>query len=261
MRDEGQLTLPLETERQGGGVLSSLFHANVGETERLASVIAGTALVGCGMAIPRVERLATLSGMAFIARGVVGWCPISALAGRDTRHGDTRRELGGPRGIVVAYATTVNRPVADVYHFWRRFENLPRAMRHLESVTLFDDGRSHWMARGPAGTRVEWDAVIINDVENKVIGWRSLEHADISSAGSVNVREAPGGRGTELRVRLQYAPPAGRFGAWVAWMAGEEPSQQIREDLRRVKQLLEAGEIATTEGQPAGHGRTHGRAA
>ncbi|MGH9161560.1 MAG: SRPBCC family protein [Vicinamibacteraceae bacterium] len=259
MTREGQLAVPLGTTRHDGGIPG--LRSNVGEPERLASVIAGAVLVGCGTAVPRWERLATLTRIALIARGVVGWCPFSALAGRDTRHGDTRRELGGPRGIVVTYATTVNRSVADVYHFWRRLENLPRAMRHLESITLLDDTRSHWVARGPAGTRVEWDAAIINEVENKVIGWRSLEHADISSAGSVNVREASGGRGTELRVRLQYAPPAGRVGAWIAWMAGEEPSQQIREDLRRVKQLLEAGEIATTEGQPTGHRRTPGSAA
>ncbi|MGH9159205.1 MAG: SRPBCC family protein [Vicinamibacteraceae bacterium] len=254
MRDETKLTLPLERHREGPYILAGLLQRNVGETERLASIVAGVALVGCGLAVPRAQRLATLTGIALIGRGLVGWCPFSALAGRDTRHGDTRRELGGPRGIVVAYATTVNRPVADVYRFWRGFENLPRAMRHLESVTLLDDTRSHWVARGPAGTRVEWDATIVNEVENKVIGWRSLEHADVSSAGSVNVRQAPGGRGTELRVRLQYAPPAGRAGAWIGWLAGEEPSLQIREDLRRVKQLLEAGEIATTEGQPAGRG-------
>ena len=116
-------------------------------------------------------------------------------------------------------------------------------MTHLERVTELGDGRSHWVARGPAGSRVEWDAEIINEVENKVIGWRSLPESDVVTAGSVTFAPMRGGRGTQLSVHLQYAPPAGRAGAFVATLFGREPSQTIREDLRRLKQLLEAGEI------------------
>jgi uncharacterized membrane protein len=118
-------------------------------------------------------------------------------------------------------------------------------MGYLDRVDDLGHGRSHWVAKGPAGKSVEWDAEIINEVENKAIGWRSLPGAALAVAGSVNFDRARNQRGTQLTVRLQYAPPAGRAGAWVATLFGREPSQTIREDLRRLKQLLEAGEIAT----------------
>ncbi len=127
-------------------------------------------------------------------------------------------------------------------------------MAHLDSVAVRDAGISHWVATGPAGTRVEWDAVIINEVDNQVIGWRSLEGSTIATAGSVNFDETE--HGTRVRVRLQYNPPAGRLGALVARLFGEEPNQTIREDLRRLKRLLETGEIPTTVGQPSGRRTT-----
>ena len=166
---------------------------------------------------------------------------------------DTRQQLSGRRGIHVEESVTINRPVADVYRFWRNFENLPTFMKHLDSVAVREAGVSHWVACGPAGTKVEWDARIINDVENKVIGWQSLDGSTVATAGSVNFDESD--RGTIVRVRLQYNPPAGKLGAALAWLFGEEPSIQVRDDLRRLKQLLETGEIATTEGQTSGRRR------
>jgi uncharacterized membrane protein len=148
---------------------------------------------------------------------------------------------------------TIHRPLPQVYRFWRNFENLPQFMKHLDMVAMREAGVSHWVARGPAGMKVEWDARIINEVENKVIGWQSLEGSMVSTAGSVNFDESD--RGTRVRVHLQYNPPAGKLGAAVAWLLGEEPGQQIREDLRRLKQLLETGEIPTTQGQPRGGAR------
>jgi uncharacterized membrane protein len=133
-----------------------------------------------------------------------------------------------------------------VYAFWRRFDNLPRVMSHLESVTVLDDRRSRWVARAPMGSTVEWEAEINNEVPGKVIGWRSREGADVVSAGSVNFDALPDGQ-TAVRVKLQYEPPAGRLGAWVAWLLGEEPSIQIRDDLQRFKQLMESGGSRTTD--------------
>jgi uncharacterized membrane protein len=156
---------------------------------------------------------------------------------------DTRTALAGNRGINVYEAVRLEKPVDEVYRFWRRFEHFPRFMANLERVDDLGNGRSHWVAKGPAGTTVEWDAEIINEVENKVIGWRSLPGAQVTMAGSVNFDRIRNGRGTQVSVRLQYAPPAGRAGALVAQAFGREPSQTIREDLRRFKQLLEAGEI------------------
>ena len=166
------------------------------------------------------------------------------------RGSDTRRQLGGRRGIHVEHSVTINRPVAEVFRFWRSFENLPKFMAHLEQVTVRDGGISHWVARGPAGVKVEWDARIINEIQNKVIGWQSLEGSSVATAGSVNFDATD--RGTVVHVHLQYNPPGGKIGAAVAWLAGEEPNIQVREDLRRFKQLMETGEIATTKGQTSG---------
>jgi uncharacterized membrane protein len=129
--------------------------------------------------------------------------------------------------------------VDQVYRFWRNFENLPKFMKHLDAVAMREAGVSHWVARGPAGTKVEWDARIINEIDNKLIGWQSLEGSMVSTAGSVNFRETYGG--TDVRVHLQYNPPAGKLGAAVAWLFGEEPNVQIREDLQRFKHLMETG--------------------
>ncbi|TMC89174.1 MAG: SRPBCC family protein, partial [Chloroflexi bacterium] len=141
------------------------------------------------------------------------------------------------------------------YRFWRNFENLPRFMEHLKSVTVIDNKHSHWVARAPAGTSVEWDAEIINERENELIAWRSVGDATIGNAGSVHFTPAPGGRGTEVKVVLEYDPPAGRAGVIMARLFGEEPDQQVREDLRHFKEIMEAGEIPTTEGQPSGRSK------
>ncbi|MGH8057376.1 MAG: SRPBCC family protein, partial [Candidatus Entotheonellia bacterium] len=125
-------------------------------------------------------------------------------------------------------------------------------MQHLKAVTKLSDTRSHWVAKGPAGTSVEWDAEIINDQANEWIAWRSLPNADVDHAGSVHFRRAPGGRGTEVKVEMEYRPPAGRVGAAIASLFGTEPSQQMEQDLHHLKQWIEAGEIATTYGQPVG---------
>ena len=135
---------------------------------------------------------------------------------------------------------TIERPRSAVYRFWRQLSNLPRFMSHLDRVDVFDNGRSHWVAAGPLGRQVEWDAEIINEVDGYLLAWQSLPGSDVDSAGSVRMRDLPGGS-TELTVHLQYQPPAGRLGAWAAWMAGEEPSRQIHDDLRAVKRYLETG--------------------
>jgi uncharacterized membrane protein len=121
-------------------------------------------------------------------------------------------------------------------------------MRHLESVQITGDRRSHWCAKGPAGMRVEWDAETIRDDETEWIAWRSLEGSDVQNSGSVRFVPAPGARGTEVRVQLQYTPPGGTLGRSLAWLFGEEPDQQVHEDLHRFKQLMETGEIPLSEG-------------
>jgi uncharacterized membrane protein len=146
----------------------------------------------------------------------------------------------------------INKTPEELFAFWREFKNLPIFMKNLESVTELDRWNSHWVAKGLGGARVEWDAEIYNEEENKLIAWRSLEKADVVNAGSVRFEKAPEGHGTYVRVTVNYNPPAGKLGATLAQLLGTEPSQLIKEDLRRLKQILEAGEIATIAGQTSG---------
>jgi uncharacterized membrane protein len=184
----------------------------------------------------------TVAAVPFLYRGFSGrWPAFFSMRRADE---DTKTALGGSRGVRVREAVRFEMPIADVYAFWRRLENLRRFMRHLISVREDGYGRSHWAASGPAGLDVEWDAELINEEQDRVIAWRSLPGSDVTTAGSVTFDAARGGRETQVTVTLQYSPPAGKAGAFIASLFGREPSQTIREDLRRLKQILEAGEIA-----------------
>jgi len=167
--------------------------------------------------------------------------------------------LPAKRAIRVEKTLTINAPADELYRFWRDIENLPRFMHHLRSVRRLDDRRSHWVANGPAGVRVEWDAEIITEVENEHLSWQSTEHADVYNAGSVHFHPAPHGRGTEVKIVMRYTPPAGALGIAFAKLFQENPERQIAEDLRRFKSLIEAGEVPTTAGQPAGTSSLLGR--
>jgi len=138
----------------------------------------------------------------------------------------------------------------ELYRYWRDLSHLPRIMSHLESVEPMSDRRSHWVARGPLGSRVEWDAEIITERENELIGWRSLGDSDVDTAGSVHFNAAPDGHGTEVRVILKYDPPAGKLGVAVAGLLGHSPAQLIREDLHRFKQLMERPSDLASEARP-----------
>jgi uncharacterized membrane protein len=154
--------------------------------------------------------------------------------------------------VHVRQAYTIGRPREELFAFWRNFENLPRFMRHLENVRIIDDRRSHWVACGPGNHLVEWQAEITQEVPGELIAWRSLHGSEIVHAGYVRFADAPGGRGTELYVSLEYSPPAGVIGAAVAKLFGADPEFQIREDLRSLRRFIETGEIPTTKGQPSG---------
>ena len=157
------------------------------------------------------------------------------------------RGLGGANAVHVLKSVTINRPLEEVYDFWRDFQNLPRFMRHLEAVQVMGDGRSHWVAKAPAGSSVEWDAEIIEERPGEIIAWRSVEGSDVDNAGSVRFERGAAGRGTVVRIDLRYAPPGGKVAATVAKLFGEEPEQQITEDLRRFKQVMETGEVVSAE--------------
>ena len=162
----------------------------------------------------------------------------------------------------VAKSVTINRPRQEVYEHWRALDRLPEFMIHLESVTITADGRSHWVAKAPGGT-VEWDAEITEDEPGVVLSWESIEGSDVPNGGSVRFAAAPADRGTEVHVMLRYDPPGGSAGAMVAKLFGEEPSQQLLDDLRRFKQVMETGEVVRSEGslEGAGEGATRERPA
>ena len=194
--------------------------------------------------------------LAAATAAVLGVTVVDFITGRDlSREGDQegdgieRRRAGSgqARGVQVTEAITVNRPVHEVYSFWHNFENLPRFMEHLESVQVTGEGRSHWKAKAPAGASVEWDAETVEDRPNELISWRALPDSTVSNSGSVRFREAPGNRGTEIIVDLQYEPPGGKLASLIAKLFGEEPSQQVKSDLRRFKQVMEVGEVVHSD--------------
>jgi uncharacterized membrane protein len=232
----------------GGG-----SEVNVGQYERWASAIGGGALALYGLT-RRTWGGAVLAlvGGSLIHRGTTGHCYMYQATGINTAGTGTDNPLvsvPAGHGVKVEESVTVNRSPEELYRFWRNFENLPRFMNHLESVREMGGGRSHWVAKAPAGSTVEWDAEIYNEKENELIAWRSLEGADVDNAGSVRFEGAPGAGSTVVRVTLKYDPPGGVVGAAIAKLFGEEPAQQIAEDLRRFKQVMEAGEAASPEGQ------------
>lgn len=224
---------------------------NVGGAERKISTIGGAALALYGLTRGSLGGLAlALVGGGLIYRGTTGHCSTYSALGVNTAKG--KAGVAGNEGIKVEKSITIDKPANELYKFWRNFENLPHFMTHLESVKEMGERRSHWVAKAPLGTSVEWDAEIINEKENEMIAWRSLEGADVDNAGSVRFQPAAGGRGTEVKVSMEYNPPGGVVGAAVAKLFGEEPNQQVADDLRRFKQLMEAGAIPSTEGQSSG---------
>ena len=183
--------------------------------------------------------------LAFATANVLGVTALDVYCahalGRDATEAAPGTSIRMMRSVVV------NRPPEELYRFWHDFTNFPRFMLHLESVERTGDRASHWVARGPAGAKVEWDSEITADTPNELIAWRSLEGADVDNAGSVRFVRAPGDRGTEVKVVVDYIPPAGRIGSMIAALFGREPRQEIQEDLRRFKRIMEAGELPTTE--------------
>lgn len=227
---------------------------NVGNAERWASIVGGGVLAGYALSRRTKETVAlALLGGALVHRGVTGRCAVYNALGISTTGTEESDMISVPygHGTRVERAITIAKPPEELYRFWRRFENLPRFMNHLESVTELDARRSHWVAIGPADKRVEWDAEVHNEVENELIAWRSLEGSDVHHAGSVHFDRLPGERGTALRLVLEYDPPGGKLTSAIAKLFREDPATLIDEDLRRLKQIMEAGEVATTAGQPS----------
>lgn len=198
------------------------------------------ALLAAAMTSDRNDR-GRLAGATAAVAGVTAldmWCS-QQLVGSPRL---TSRAMQHDGSVLIVKTIAVNRSQGEVYAFWRDFSNLPQFMDHLESVRVLDDRRSHWVAKAPAGRTVEWEAEITDEQPERRIAWRSTEKADVENSGSVQFSPGPGGMGTLVRVELEYQPPAGIAGMIAAKLFGEEPEQQVAEDLRRFKQVMETGE-------------------
>jgi len=235
-------------------IISHRRHAvNITQTERIISAIGGGFLAAAGLQRRGTAGAAmAVIGGDLLRRAITGHSnAYEAIGIRTAPKGQGADTTSVPYelGIRVDRSITIDRPREEVYRFWRNLENLPKFMRHVQHVEQLDRDHSRWTVCAPAGRRVSWDAEIVNETANEMVAWRSLPGADVDHAGSVWFMDAPAGQGTEVKVLLQYNPPAGMLGAAVASLWGEEPGQQIEEDLKRLKQYLETGEVASLQSQ------------
>jgi uncharacterized membrane protein len=226
---------------------------NVGAIERKVSLAAGSILALLGITRRDLPGLLIAGvGGGLLYRGATGHCHTYEALGIDTADEEDKQQEA--QGFHVVHSCLIGKSPEELYQRWRKLENLPGIMSHLVSVEETGDRRSHWIATAPAiaGGKVEWDAEILEDVPNERIAWRSLPGSYLNNRGSVEFLKMPGDRGTAVRIELDYRPPAGMIGKWIAKLFGEAPDQQICEDLRTFKRTMEVGEAITTEGQPHG---------
>ena len=236
----------------GIGVLTE-DHPSTSMTARVSGDALDLALLGAGLISSDSKKGRVIAATAAVA----GVTALDILCRKQLSNGASPSPNGHKRSI---QTVAINRSPEECYQLWRDFANLPRFMRHVESIEVLDDRRSHWVVRGPGGSSIEWDAEITDDQPNETIAWRSIEGSDVSHAGRVRFERAPAGHGTFVKVRIAYDLPGGKLGSLVAKTIGKDPSQLIQGDLRRFKSIVETGEIPTIEGQPSGPRSAVGRA-
>jgi uncharacterized membrane protein len=234
----------------GIGILSERA-AGTWAWARVAGDAMDLALLGAAARLPDANP----RRIAATTAGVLGVSALDVYSGQRL----TASQSEDAPQIRVAETITINASPVELYRFWKNLENLPLFMEHLESVSKVNGRVSHWVAKAPAGAIVEWDAEIVEDQPERRIGWRTLPESQVTHEGMVSFEPATAGRGTIVRIDMLYVPPAGKAGVWIARLFGEEPALQVADDLRRLKQLLETGEVATTLGQPAGKRSLLGR--
>jgi uncharacterized membrane protein len=236
---------------------------NLSRIERAASIGAGAVLLARGVKAKGWSRTASaLAGIAFLRRGITGSSytyqalGINTAGCHETGEKGTGLNISVPHetGIRIDEAVTINLPRQQVYQFWRDLGNVAEWMEHVESVQAIGENGNdtRWLVKGPGGRTLHWEARIINEKENELIAWRSLEGSQVPNAGSVLFSDASGGRGTEVHVEILYAPLGGPAGALLARLMGEVPAEQVRSDLKRLKARLETGVVPRTDGQPVG---------
>ncbi len=237
------------------GIIGGDRPVNVGKNERIASVLAGGLLVGLGLRKRGAAgALLGLSGAILAHRGATGHCLVYGAVGMDSARekGTLPREEEGEARVSVQATLAVNRPADELYAFWRDFRNAPRYMDRVVSVEVVDETHSRWTATGPRGRHWEWTSRVTEERPGELIAWETLPGADLPNRGSVQFLPLGDGAQTEVRYELEFDPPGGIVGRAIAGLFHEVPEEMIKGDLRRFRQLMETGEIPTTEGQPTG---------
>lgn len=221
---------------------------NVSQNERIVSAVVGTLLAG--LAIQRFTKnswfsgtLSMIAGSGFIHRALTGHCSVYKsldINSNQPTH-DQKTGVRESKGVKVEKSIMIEKPAEELFQYWKKLENLPNIMRHLKSVEKKTGNKSHWVAKAPAGLSVEWDAEIINERENELIAWKSIEGSQVDNAGSVRFYPGEGGQATEVKVNLKYDPPGGKAGVLVAKLFGRDAATEIEEDLAQFKQMMESG--------------------
>jgi uncharacterized membrane protein len=223
---------------------------NVGNTERLASVVGGGSLTLYGLQRGDTRGLLTaLLGATILQRGLTGRCQFYGALGISTAED---AQVGSRREVELFAAVSVQADPNELYEMWRDPANLPRFMTFLDGVDQIDDTRAHWRVKAPLGQEVGWDAEIVDEVAGRRIAWQTVDESLVRHRGEVRFRPGPKGRGTEVELHLHFTPPGGQLGADLASLFDGTAEMKLRGDLKRFKQWAETGEIATTEGQPSG---------
>jgi uncharacterized membrane protein len=211
---------------------------NVGSSERIGSV-----LLGAASAVYGLRNLNSLNGIALsitggmlLYRGLTGYCAVNNAIGRNSVSKKTS-------AMETDQSFLINKPKEEVYAFWRKLENLPMFMKHLEDVTVEDNVRSTWRAKVPGAlATVVWQSEITEDIPNELISWASLPGSTIDNAGEVRFRDAISGRSTEIEVKMTYRLPGGDIGSLAGKLFNPVVEKMIHDDIKNLKGILETGE-------------------
>jgi uncharacterized membrane protein len=219
--------------------------------ERIGSGLLGSLFLLWGVRREGPVGLAAMAGgLGLLARAATGRCAIKRALEPTPYASEIARTRGWPAAQVTSAAVTVGRPRAEVYALWRDFANLPRFMKHVQSIEVLTPHRSRWTVKAPLGKTVSWTSFVTEEIENERIAWESEAGAEVPNYGWVELRDAPGDRGTEISALIAYRPPFGSAGRLMSAVLRETPEHQMRDDLRRLKQILETGEVAASQAQP-----------
>ncbi len=239
---------PIRTFHPPGDIPLTSFREtapNVEDNERMASGVLGSLLIVWGLHRKGLAgALAAAGGLVLAGRAATGRCAIKRAMQPRPYTRSVAREHGWSSAAVTSAAVTIARPREEVYRLWRDFANLPRFMKHVEHIEVVTPHRSRWTVKAPLGKVVNWTSFVTEEIPNERIAWESEGSAEVPNFGWVEFRDAPGDRGTEVRALIAYQPPYGEAGRLLNTLFRETPAHQMRDDLHRLKQIMETGEVA-----------------